>query len=83
MRRAKDIRRIDGRDRFTNYIFKELKINIFMIMAKQNLKLKMRQTESAGFFALQFNLLWKNVKIHKISNEICKIICKNRGENIN
>ena len=54
-----------------------------MIMAKQNLKLKMRQTESAGFFALQFNLLWKNVENHKNSNEICKIICKNRGENIN
>lgn len=33
--------------------------------------------------AEQFNLLWKNVKIHKNSNEICKIICKIREENLN
>ena len=35
------------------------------------------------FFAAQLNLLRKNVKIHKNSNEFCKKICKIRGENLN
>jgi len=52
-----------------------------MIMAKQNLKLKMRQTESAGFFALQFNLLWKNVeKSQKLERDLQNNLQKQGGE---